>query len=187
MGAVAKKSKEKRHAGLEKIGRYAEEYPLVAVIENPGMSNATIKKIREDFDGEAKILFVRKKMARAMYSMPSMPKDSFFLMFGDEKAIEKARSYQYEDFLEENDVCPDCVIIEKQVIRNKEMAEILPVNTKDDQMQLSEDYTVCEGGDVVDERKAKILKFFGKKLKKRNLAVFDVVPTSSLQKKTADD
>ncbi|ADM11496.1 uncharacterized protein Eint_050470 [Encephalitozoon intestinalis ATCC 50506] len=187
MGAVTKKSKEKKHAELEKVGKYAEEYPLVAVIENPSISNVILKKIREDFSGVSRILFVRKKMARAVYNMPSMPKDSFFLMFGDTEAIERAKTYQYEDFLEKGDVCPARVVIEKQVIRNKEMIEILPVSMKDEQMQLKEDYVACEAGEEVDEVKAKILRFFGKRLKKKNLVVFDVTPSSSLLKKTTND
>ncbi|AFN82979.1 hypothetical protein EROM_050460 [Encephalitozoon romaleae SJ-2008] len=186
MGTVTKKNKEKRQAEMEKIRNYAEKYPLVAVIENPGIPNVILKKIREDFKGTSKILFTRKKMASAVYNMPSMPADSFFLMFGDEGAIEKAKSYEYEDFLEENDICPSRVVIEKQVVRNKEMIEILPVTMKDEKMQLNEDYVVCEAGETVDERKAKILKFFGKRLKKKNLVVFDIASTSTLLKSKND-
>ncbi|KAG5859661.1 hypothetical protein KMI_05g08430 [Encephalitozoon hellem] len=186
MGTVTKKSKEKRHAEMEKVKKYADKYPLVAVVENPSIPNAILKKIREDFEGISKILFVRKKMASALYNMPSMPKDSFFLMFGNEEAIEKAKSYEYEDFLEENDVCPSRAVIEKQVVKNKEMIEILPVSMKDEKMQLTEDYVVCEAGKTVDEKKARILRFFGKRLKKKNLIVFDVAPTSTLLKTEKD-
>lgn len=180
MRRVAKKTKEKKSADLERVREYAEEYPLVAVVENPGIPNNILKKIREDFGDETKILFVKKKMASALYKMPAMPKGTFFLVFGTEAAVEKIKLYQYQDFLEEDDVCPIRAVIEKQVVRDKEAIGLLPVSAKDEQMQLTEDYVVCEENETVDERKARILKLFGKRLKKKSLAVFDVVPAATL-------
>lgn len=184
--AVAKKSKEKRNAEVERIREYSGKYTHVAVIKNPDIPNVVLKKMREDFSNGAKILFVRKKMARAMYNMPDLPKESFFLMFGDRETVEAARTYRYRDFLEAGDVCPVRGVVERQVVRNKEMAGLLPVSMRDGQLQLVEDYVVCEAGELVDENKAKILRFFGQRLRRRCLDVLSVTATAGLLENKRD-
>lgn len=183
MGVVLKKSKEKRTAELEKMKDYIDKYSHLAVVMNSNIPNIILKKIRDDFSGIGKILFVRKKMAKVVYNMPDTPKDSFFLMFGNEDAMEKAREYQYQDFLEVGDVCPVRGIIEKQTIRDKNMLELLPVSMKDNQMQLMDDYVVCEMNEAVNEKQIKILKHFGKRLKMRSFDIFTITPTEGLLKK----
>lgn len=180
MGTVSKKNKERRSNDLEKIKKYAEEYSFVAFVTNPDLPNVAIKKMREDFEGKAKILFVRKKMASAMYNMPAVPKGTYFLIFGGESAMEMVKSYHYMDFLEENDVSKHRGIIEKQAVRNKKIQELLPVACKDGQMQLTEDYVVCEPSESIDASKAAILKFFGKRLKEKTLPVLCIVQSSGL-------
>ncbi|KAM0672445.1 ribosomal protein L10-like protein [Ordospora colligata] len=180
MGTVSKKNKERRNNDLEKIKKYAEDYPCVAFVTNPDLPNIMIKKMREEFEGKAKILFVKKKMASALYNIPSVPKGTYFLVFGREAAMETIKSYHYMDFLEENDVAQHRGIIEKQAVRNKNIQELLPVSCKDGQMQLTEDYVVCEQKDTIDASKAAILKFFGKRLKEKKLPVLCIMQSSGL-------
>lgn len=183
MGTVTKKNKEKRNSEIAKIKDYVNTYPYMAIVRNPNIPNLILKRIRDDFSEGSKIVFIRKKMARAVYNMPELPKDPFFLMFGDKEIMEKAREYQYEDFLEAGDVCPIRAVVEAQVVRDKEMIKVLPVSMKDGQMRLMEDYVVCEANESVDETKAKILRLFGQRLRKRSLSVLSVTETAALLEK----
>lgn len=182
MGSVAKKSKEKKNSEMEKIRECAEKHPCMAVVANPDIPNAVLKKMRDDFSGHARILFIKKKMARTVYNIPDMPKDPFFLMFGERDVLEGARSYQYGDFLEAGDICPVRAVIERQIVRDKAIAELLPVSTKDKQTQLLEDYVVCDADETVDERTARILRFFGKRLRLRTLSVESITPSADMLK-----
>jgi ribosomal protein L10 len=182
MGAVQKKSKEQKMKDVERMEEYCRRFPLVAVVENPDLQNKVLKEMRENLS-DSRILFVKKTTARALYRLPETPKGAFFFVFGTSESIGRLKAYEYADFISVGEKAPCKAILEPQAIKDKRLAELLPVVEKDHKKHLVEEYVVCEKDDVVHEQQVEILRRTEHRLAWRKLAIFNLNETGIIARK----
>ncbi|EEQ82590.1 hypothetical protein NCER_100662 [Vairimorpha ceranae BRL01] len=177
-GKIQKMQKETKMKFLDKIPSFLDKHKYLILVENTDLGSALLNKMREELEN-SDIMFVKKKMLSKKYNIVNAK--NFFLVFTDLEGIEKLKKYQYETFLEVNDVSPENVIICKGEVKNKELAELIPTINEKNISILEDDYVVCRKNEALTDVQVRILKCLKKKLKKEFIKILHVYETIEIK------
>lgn len=178
MKVVSKKLKEKRRSDVDRVKEYLEMYSHVHTIQNNSLPNTVIQTIRSGVDG--KLLFVKRSMLQKQY--PGLRFDgSCFLLFSNENLTEKLGEFMYPDFLKAGEHIDQRIAIPAGILRNEKLVPMLDEAVPQGANSvLVNEYVVCEEGDVLTEKQAKILQILGNKFAQSNLHILSIQDSASL-------
>jgi mRNA turnover protein 4 len=182
---IQKKTKEDKQNSLLKFETNLKTYPLVAAIENTDLSNNFLKSIRNEIENTMTCM-VKKKIFLSKFKIENLKDKNFVFVFTDKNGIEKLKEYKYDTFLEEGDESVEEVVIDKGIIKDKELAELLPTLTKDNLEYLEEDYKICSVGEILDEKQCEILKNLKKKSKKVPVNIIQIWDSENFENNKND-
>lgn len=172
MKAIAKKLKEKKRSEVDKIKEIAATYPVVHVVLNSDIPNKAIQQIRGDVRG--RVVFVKKSMFQREYPAFQFS-ENYFLVLAAGNIQEALEATAFPDYIEAGGVAAQHVAVPAGVVKNERLAELLDETVMQGANTiLLKEFVVCNEGDVVGEKQAKILRVLGKRLREGRLKVLAV-------------
>eukprot|EP00177_Eucheuma_denticulatum_P006474 GFKZ01011789.1.p1 GENE.GFKZ01011789.1~~GFKZ01011789.1.p1 ORF type:complete len:222 (+),score=42.49 GFKZ01011789.1:155-820(+) len=196
------RGRESKQTVLEELRSMIDNYDGIYVISTENMRNALLKELRTTWR-DSRIFFGRKKIAQVAFGrndaeeyleglqkMSKQMKGNVGLLFTNREHEEVVRffeNYGEMDFARAGNRSTETVQLtegELEMFEGSQEQNLrlvgLPVGVKRGKVWLSQDFTVCEKGEVLTPEKAKILEFLGIKQ-----ALFKVVLKCCYRKKEA--
>lgn len=179
MAELVKKSKENKIHALNKIADYVKKYNTVVVVENSGIQNRCLQKLRSSIDG--KVVFAKKSLLQKKF--PSLSyEENFFLIFTNNNELKKIESFEFCDFIKTGEMAIEDHVIPAGPVRNEKLAGMLaPIEKKGALSILKENYIVIKKGDVADEKAEQLQRLTDVRSVMRNLSLIDKFDAVSLK------
>ncbi|KAM0675688.1 mRNA turnover and ribosome assembly protein [Gurleya vavrai] len=187
-----KKNSEIKDKTIQQIDTFTSKFKHLIIATSNNLRSQFIHDLRSQLT-DSKILFGKKKiLAKALESklkkvklIEKFDSNTFLIFTNDLKIIDKLNG-SVKGFLRSGDTTEEEIVLEAGIIKINEVDCSVDMDSrfrncgvscyvKNGKVIIDSDFTVCKKGEVLSDKKAKLLRFLGHKLGVLRIKVLEIM------------